>query len=216
MSGVYEGKVIWVGADQFSKDGGVRAKIDSYDEFFNVPGRFAAMFQKQAQVKVKLIAKGKKFFVENAKALGSAPPPRTAGPVPAGVGGGGKFGGGQSGGMSKEDWDKKDAMIRYQSSRKDALELVTLLLANGALPLGSGKADKKAEIILGEVDRYTGRFFREIATLGAVKRDDEQREEDPEVDEEELAVDQAVAEDEAFGDTPNDVDFDDDDDDVPF
>lgn len=194
---VYEGRVVWVGADNFSKDGGVRAKISTYDEFFNVPGRFAQIFQKGAEIKVALALKGKKYFAENAKLVSGAseaPPPRSAGGSSSGGSGGGGV-----------DWAAKDKAIQYQSSRKDALQLVELLIANGALPLGSGKADKKAEIILGEIDRYTGRFFRDIGTLGAVKRDAAQREEDPEVEED----DDDVSAPDAAGD-------DDWDDDVPF
>lgn len=192
-AGVYEGRVKWVGADSYSKDGGVRVKIDGCDEFFNVPGRFAAVFRKGAEVKVKLVQKGKKLFAENVKQLAAAQPEveRPSSNRASGSGGG-------------VDWEKKDKSIQYQSSRKDAIELVSLLLANGALPLGSGKADSKAAIILGEVDRYTGKFFRDIATLGAVARDEEQRDEDPDVE-----LDAGDSDDD-FNDDPDfgDVDFD--------
>lgn len=56
------------------------------------------------------------------------------------------------------DWDAKDRRIVYQSSRKDAIEFVGLLLANGALKLGTAQ-DKKLEIIEDVVNKYTIEFF---------------------------------------------------------
>lgn len=62
-----------------------------------------------------------------------------------------------------------DEAIRYQSSRKDAIEIVKLLLANGALVLPE-KAAKRAGIIEASVDRFTAIYFEDIETLGALGR----------------------------------------------
>jgi hypothetical protein len=63
----------------------------------------------------------------------------------------------------------RDASIHYQSSRKDALALVTLALANGAVSLGKTEA-KKLALLEAMVDKFTAAYYNDIATLGAVKR----------------------------------------------
>lgn len=67
-------------------------------------------------------------------------------------------------------WDGRNNSIVYQSSRKDAIEYVKLLLANGALPVPK---DKKsiAGFLDAAVDRYTAQFFEDVNTLGAVTRE---------------------------------------------
>jgi len=62
--------------------------------------------------------------------------------------------------------------IVYQSSRKDALALVTLLAQTGALKLPAAQA-KKVGVIEAAVDRYTALFFDDVFTLGAVVREAE-------------------------------------------
>lgn len=79
---------------------------------------------------------------------------------------------GKSGGASPGtgvDWAKKDASIQYQSSRKDALELVKLLIASTALKLPKAQADI-AGVIEAAVDHYTSQFFEDIGSLAAVAR----------------------------------------------
>lgn len=63
----------------------------------------------------------------------------------------------------------RDESIRYQSSRKDALEMVTLLLANGAVKLPENAA-KRAGVIEALVDRFTASYFEDIGDLGALDR----------------------------------------------
>jgi hypothetical protein len=67
-------------------------------------------------------------------------------------------------------WDGRNNSIVYQSSRKDAIEYVKLLLANGALPVPK---DKKsiAGFLDAALDRYTAQFFEDVNTLGAVTRE---------------------------------------------
>lgn len=67
------------------------------------------------------------------------------------------------------DWAKKDASIQYQSSRKDALELVKLLVQTSAIKLPAKTADIAA-VISAAVDAYTAGFFMDIESFGAVAR----------------------------------------------
>lgn len=69
----------------------------------------------------------------------------------------------------KTDWAKKDASIQYQSARKDALEMVKLLVSTGALKLPSKQA-AQAEALEAAVDHYTSQYFEDIGTFGAVAR----------------------------------------------
>lgn len=63
----------------------------------------------------------------------------------------------------------RDEHIRYQSARKDALQMVQLLLEHGAVKLGENVA-KRAAIIEALVDKFTANFFVDIDTLGALDR----------------------------------------------
>lgn len=74
-------------------------------------------------------------------------------------------GGGGGGGYDPQ----KDNRIQYQSSRKDALEMVKILLDKGGVKLPSKTADI-AEVIEGLVDHYTAQFFEDVGTFGAVAR----------------------------------------------
>lgn len=59
----------------------------------------------------------------------------------------------------------KQTAIRYQSARKDALDMVSLLVATESIDLGaSSKAAKanRAEIVDAMVTHYTARFFNDI------------------------------------------------------
>jgi hypothetical protein len=74
---------------------------------------------------------------------------------------------GQSGGFID-----RDASIRYQSSRKDALSMVSLLVQTNALwnPDKRPVQSKIAGIIESAVDRFTAIYFEDIETLGALDR----------------------------------------------
>lgn len=63
----------------------------------------------------------------------------------------------------------RQASIIYQSSRKDALQLVTVLLGADALPISTGKGKageaKRYEQILEIVDKMTVQFYHDVDTL---------------------------------------------------
>jgi hypothetical protein len=178
---IYEGFVRWVGADKYSKTGGVRIKHSEAEDFLDVPGNLADIMQKGAKVKIKVETKGRKQVVTQAKLLEAPRAEESRG----------------SGGQARPshqpaqgvDWAAKDASIQYQSSRKDALQFLEILLANGALPLGSGKAPAKEQILADTLDRLTAGFFTDIASQGALKRATPQASEDPEVEEEDDDLD---------------------------
>jgi hypothetical protein len=67
------------------------------------------------------------------------------------------------------DWEAKDASIRYQSARKDAIAFLAL---PGVLDgiVGKAKPSDKLGIVEATVDRYTAAFYEDIGTFGAVTR----------------------------------------------
>ncbi len=64
----------------------------------------------------------------------------------------------------------RDDSIKYQSSRKDALVMVGLLAAAGALYNDKTPKAKLAGIIEDTVDRFTALYYEDIETLGALER----------------------------------------------
>ena len=65
----------------------------------------------------------------------------------------------------------RDSSIQYQSSRKDALQFVDLLVRTSAVKLPEKQA-AKLEAIEALVDHYTAQFTRDINTMGALARAD--------------------------------------------
>ena len=63
----------------------------------------------------------------------------------------------------------RDASIQYQSSRKDALVFLEILLAQGALKIPV-KQNQKVATIEAALDLYTAQFFKDIDILGALER----------------------------------------------
>jgi hypothetical protein len=65
--------------------------------------------------------------------------------------------------------DVRQRHIHFQSSRKDAIELVSLMLENGALPITEAKTKagtaKRFEEIQALVDKLTVRLFNDCETL---------------------------------------------------
>ena len=117
-----------------------------------------------------------------------AAPPLPAKSAPAASGGG--------------SFESRQANIHYQSSRKDAVEIVRLLLANDALPMSEAKTKagtaKRYDEIVAFVNKLTVQFFFDVETLrltksvadaGAEKKDvgklpdDDEAEEDVDADE---------------------------------
>lgn len=68
------------------------------------------------------------------------------------------------------DWAAKDASIRYQSSRKDALAFLALPGVLEAVGVAKAKPADKLGIIESTLDRYTATFHDDVATFGAVTR----------------------------------------------
>ena len=64
----------------------------------------------------------------------------------------------------------RDNSIQYQSSRKDALEFVGLIVAADAVKLPAKQAAKLGALET-LADHYTAKFFEDISTLGAVTRE---------------------------------------------
>lgn len=75
----------------------------------------------------------------------------------------------QAASQGPSNTSSRDDSIRYQSSRKDAIAVVTLLVTSGALKLPEAQA-KKAGVIEDAVDRFTAVYFEDIETLGALDR----------------------------------------------
>jgi hypothetical protein len=96
---------------------------------------------------------GKSVFVNDASIREVSAPA----PLPSGGGGGGS-------GIST------DTSIRYQSSRKDAIAVVGVLVAAGAISLDKVPVAKRQGIIEDLVDRFTAVYFEDIETLGALER----------------------------------------------
>lgn len=85
-------------------------------------------------------------------------------------------GGGEDEGASKPagkpsggGFGSHDSNIQYQSSRKDALVFVELIVAQGAIKLPA-KESAKLEVLEGLLDRYTSVFYADIGTKGAIAR----------------------------------------------
>lgn len=68
------------------------------------------------------------------------------------------------------DWVAKDASIRYQSSRKDALSYLALPGVLTALGLEKAKPADKIGIVDAVLDKYTAAFYDDVSTFGAVTR----------------------------------------------
>lgn len=77
--------------------------------------------------------------------------------------------GGKTYGSGSNGGDDRNASIVYQSSRKDALTLVGILLQANAVAVPAAAA-KKLAFIEALVDRYTSSFIADVGSQGAVSR----------------------------------------------
>jgi hypothetical protein len=57
--------------------------------------------------------------------------------------------------------DRNDSIV-YQSSRKDAIHTVEVLVASGAIDLGAKKGAAKIEIIEMHIDKLTARYIEDV------------------------------------------------------
>ena len=165
---------------------------------------------------------GNSFRVEQHKVLEDAPAPR------AQSGSGGGYRGGSGGGGKDDYWKAKEARdiehtqprIQYQSSRKDALEFLNILIQSDALPVtaAQNKASKakRFEEIEAILDKLTVRFYHDVETLRVLSRVQDSDADDATA--KPLPTAEPQEEEEAYGglddNIPADPDFDNDE--VPF
>lgn len=157
MSDIASGVVTKVYENSFP-DGGksVSFRINGDSRYFRCGrNRFSGILEEGKFIKFKFEPVNDKA----AKVLGTPKggSASEAAQAPASTGGGGR------------DWAANDAAIRYQSSRKDALEMAKLVITSEAIKLPAAQA-KKLEVLEALVDRYTAAFFADIETKGAVAR----------------------------------------------
>lgn len=152
----YTGKVSKIFPARF---GGSFGLDGQYNLYFNTKQALPAFVVPGASVsfEAEMGRNGKSVYVSDATLKSVAPP---APATPAGnTGGGGSFA-------------DRDNSIKYQSSRKDALAMVGLLVSTGALfdPSKPPARTKLAGIIEDAVDRFTALYFDDIEELGALNR----------------------------------------------
>ncbi len=86
---------------------------------------------------------------------------------------GGTATGGAQGGTGFNE-PARQASITYQSSRKDAIEIVSLLLANGALPMSEAKTKagtaKRFDEITAAVEKFTVELYNDVTSLRVLGR----------------------------------------------
>jgi hypothetical protein len=83
---------------------------------------------------------------------------------------------------AKSYGEAKNQSIHYQSARKDALQVVGLLIANAALPLSAAKTAsgtaKRYDEVMALVDKLTVRYYTDTETLRVLDMVDDEGEED--------------------------------------
>jgi hypothetical protein len=99
-----------------------------------------------------------KYWDMDFSTLKKATPAQTA-PQPAA-----KAAAGQTSGSRWND-PKTQAAIQYQASRKDAIELVRMLLDKDLIDFGKAKGAQKIELVEIFVDNYTSRFNEDTTEL---------------------------------------------------
>jgi len=184
MSDVVEGLVAVKMPSKF--DDSIRIKLEDGD-WYSADQSTADGIRKGATVKLKTERRGKNVMITKVKEL--SPPSESSGGSNRGSGNGGY----KKGGGYKAD-PAREASIHYQSSRKDAIEVLKVMQDAGVLKLGS-KADLKEGLLLAKLDELTAKFFADIANQGAVTRFKSEADEDESFD-----PDEEQANDDDFGD----------------
>lgn len=84
--------------------------------------------------------------------------------------------------------DSRQSSIHYQSSRKDAIEVVQLLLSKDALPISAATSKagvaKRYEEIMAIIDKLTVRYYQDVETLRVLEDVTDEGEDDDDGDEE--------------------------------
>ena len=63
--------------------------------------------------------------------------------------------------------NKRDVSIQFQSSRKDAIQIVGIMLANDALPIKATKPEDKYDIILATTKELTNQLYSDVVSVTA-------------------------------------------------
>lgn len=144
----YRGRVSKIFPSRFGGSFGLDGQQGLY---FNTKAALPAFLREGVTVELEgeIGRNGKSVFVVEGSLKEVAPAPQASG-------GGGPM-------------SRTDESIRYQSSRKDALAMVAILVQSGALKLPEAPA-KKAGVIEAAVDRFTAIYFEDIEQLGALAR----------------------------------------------
>lgn len=176
-----KGKVTFVNVKEFD-DGGksVSFKVGGDDKWYRAgKKRYSGILEKGNTIEFEYSS-----ISDSAAKLTGAP--TLVSGKSAGEGGSAPSGG-------AKDWAKHDGAIQYQSSRKDALAFVTVLVTAGAVKLPAKEA-AKLEALEALIDHYTAAYYADIETRGAVARlkgpakdeeDAEESEDEGEADDEE-------------------------------
>jgi hypothetical protein len=155
-----QGQVFRTSVRQFGGKDNVSIKLEDIDVYWDAgPNRWAGIAETGNVIEFEATEPQLKGKYKVGKITGpvklAAPPPQSAAPVSAG--------GNLSGGA-------RDASIQYQSSRKDALVFLELLVTAGALDISKAKQAAKVEILEAALDKYTASFYDDIGNLGAITR----------------------------------------------
>ncbi|MAG24842.1 hypothetical protein CMI47_04610 [Candidatus Pacearchaeota archaeon] len=186
MSDIFEGLVAVKMPSKF--DDSIRIKLED-GEWYSASQSTADSIRKGATVKIRVERRGKNVVITKVKELS---PPAEGG---SNASGGSRGGYQKRGGGFKPDPERENG-IRYQSSRKDAIAVLTLMQDAGILKLGS-KAAEKEGLLMATLDRITAGFYADIGELGAVKRYNDEADESDEFDPEN---EEDTGTDEDFGD----------------
>jgi hypothetical protein len=140
--------------------GEIRVKFEDTEDWYGADAELTDKLAVGNTVKIATSKKGKNVFIDKVKVVEEAPA-------------------GQPGTQSSKDyWAEKDKHQRevieprltYQDARRDALAFLAIQATAGTLALGSGKAEKKAELLTMKLDELTAAFVQDANTQGAVVR----------------------------------------------
>lgn len=173
MAEVIQGTVGVVMDSQFKK-GEFRVKLEEHDDWFGASKRFEGTIEQGNVVKLKVERKGKSAHIVGVKLVekvdAEAAPAR------------------KSGNSKDEYWEAKDKYdkevvqprIVYVNARDHAIRVVQMLLAADAIALPAAKKHvERKDVILGEIDLLTARYFADASDVAAIQRAAEELDTDP-------------------------------------
>jgi hypothetical protein len=142
-------------------------KLDQVDGWVGMgTKRYEGVIEEGNTVKLGYVVNAKGFEnLEKVKLISKGDPAPTAASRSTG------------GAKAGVDWVAKDKAIQYQSSRKDALQFLALIVEQEIIKLpAKTKAAERLAAIEAYLDQYTARFYLDIAEQGAVRRSDDETE----------------------------------------